>query len=682
MTETDRPLRRRYRDTRRRLLVDMQVPDWDPRFLSEFDPRMLAEATERTGADGAMVYFHNHLGLCFWPTGSGAQHRAFAGRDPVREALAAFAEREIPVCAYYSLNFNNQAWLDHPDWRIELAAGTAMGALPRERYGIVCLNRKGYRAFVAAQVEEILGYGTDAIFFDMLWWNGICGCAACGERWGAPIPERIDWTDPVWLAFQAAREGWLAEFATELRDRCKTADPAIDVYANFALGLANWTRGYSFATAAAQDFVGGDFYGGRGEQTLTCRLMLNLSEDGTPEFMTTVQASLIDQERLRPPYELAQKARASVANGAAMLIIAAIDPIGTLNPAAIEATRDAFAAIATFEGQIGGRPIEDVALYCSDLSRMDPAENDVPLSQAPASGAPDYPHAKALAGACRILEQGHVPFGVITGKQLGELARYPVLVLADIARMTEQEEAAFRDYVQAGGKLYASGRTLASIGDLTGCRVAADEAGAPIYLRPEAETARQAIAPERYVTCRGQAVRLAEAGGEVLARLTLPYGYPERGTVLNQHWASIHSSPPWCHESAPTIVRARRGGGEAIGCATAIEAGEGASGDRLFLALIRALLPAPSFTAEAPPSVALTAFRTGEGVSLFLLDREERLWPDPIPIRLRLAEGERASAVTCRSAALPHQQEGRLLSFSPILTEPLTEISIQLEDEG
>ena len=93
MNEAAAPRRRRYRDSRRRLLVDMHIPDWDDRFLAQFEPQMLADATERAGGDGAMVYFQNHVGLCFWPTASGVQHKAFAGRDPVSEALQAFERR-------------------------------------------------------------------------------------------------------------------------------------------------------------------------------------------------------------------------------------------------------------------------------------------------------------------------------------------------------------------------------------------------------------------------------------------------------------------------------------------------------------------------------------------------------------------------------------------------------------
>ena len=63
-----------------------------------------------------MVYFQSHVGLCNWPTKSGKQHAAFAGRDPAREIVDLFHASDIPVCAYYSVNFNNWAVLEHPEW--------------------------------------------------------------------------------------------------------------------------------------------------------------------------------------------------------------------------------------------------------------------------------------------------------------------------------------------------------------------------------------------------------------------------------------------------------------------------------------------------------------------------------------------------------------------------------------
>ena len=50
MIQPPPPSGARYRQSRRRLLIDMHIPDWDPAFLGRFDPAELAAAV--VGAPG------------------------------------------------------------------------------------------------------------------------------------------------------------------------------------------------------------------------------------------------------------------------------------------------------------------------------------------------------------------------------------------------------------------------------------------------------------------------------------------------------------------------------------------------------------------------------------------------------------------------------------------------------
>jgi len=75
---------------------------------------------------------------------------------------------------------------------------------------------------------------------------------------------------------------------------------------------------------------------------------------------------------------------------------------------------------------------------------MELSENGTPIEQARRWGK-DYPHKRAVLGVCRALQQAHVPFGVITRKQLGELDRCKVLVLSNVQRMDAEEVEAVRE---------------------------------------------------------------------------------------------------------------------------------------------------------------------------------------------------------------------------------------------
>jgi len=625
------------RKSLRRILIDTQIPDWDPEFLAHYDVVKAFDACVAAGADSVMVYFQSHTGLCNWPSASGTQHTAFEGRDLVAETLDIAKQYELPVCAYYSVNFNNQAWLEHPDWRLQ-PAGAGMiggGLLVRERYGICCFNHPDYRKFVDQQINEILtGYEVEALFYDMVWWMGVCLCDHCRDRLrkedSIEIPQTINWLDPHWCRFQAARERWLTEFAHGLRDHARRLNPGISVYHNFALAMMNWTRGISFDSAAAHDFLGGDFYGGRDEQLVISKLMLNLSESRPVEFMTTVTENLAEHESLKSPESLAQTSLAASATASAMLMICGIDPDGGLNEAAFDHIRQAFNARRPWDGELGGEPLEQIAVYFSDDSKMSFAENGLPIAASQQRPPVEYPHFTALRGACKKLQRAHLPFGVITCKQLKELNRYPVIVLPDVLRMSLEEVDAFRAYVNAGGHLYASRYTSLTqtdgsrhqdfmLADLFGCHFEALEPGRMVYLDPKDKLASIAIEPQRFL-CQNIAaddntglIRLKPLSGapaaNVLATLNVPYAHPSHGSVEGKDWASIHSSPPWTDTGLPALVSHRVGKGRVVYSAADIESGDGAAHERLFIALMRDLLPCPpSFEVDVHPSVWVTAF--------------------------------------------------------------------------
>jgi len=671
----------------RRLLIDTQIGDWDTRFLSDYHPELAADTAAAAGAQAVMLYFQSHVGLCYWPTRSGRVHAAFANRDDdiMARQIDALKARGIPVCAYYSVNFNNWAWLEHPDWRLVPAVESPIGGglLPKDRYGLVCPNNPDYRAFVHAQAGEIVtGYDIDAVFFDMLWWMSICLCDHCRARYrreaDAEIPTVIDWLDPAWCRFQTAREQWMTELVEELRDKVQEIRGDLQVYHNFASALANWLRGVSFDSAAGHDFLGGDFYGGRDEQLVVSRLMLNLSPNRPVEFMTTVGANLAEHEGLKSVEELSLQAFAATACSSAFLMIASLDPDGRLNPQVPARIRRVYDQTRVFEPELGGHPVEDIAIYFSSDSKMDFADNRTPIKAAPVASLTAYPHLKAVTGAARAMQRAHLPFGIITRRQLDDLARYPVIVLPNVARMDAREVAAFRAYVEAGGRLYASRLTSLTetsgerhedfmLADLFGCHFDSEEDGPLIYLKPALPALGEAL-DQRYLShwrrprSTGTVRLRSEVEGRALATLTLPYGYPHTGRIGDHNWASIHSSPPWEELDVPAIVEHAIGTGRVIYSAADIEAGDDRGHESLFIALIRDLLGhPPSFEADTHPAVWMTAFDQPERrrwiVSFLNYQQEHPVLP-VTEVRFRLCPPP-----GCRFTALHRLPEMTPISF-------------------
>jgi len=432
--------------------------------------------------------------------------------------------------------------------------------------------------------------------------------------------------------------------------------------------MMNWTRGVSFASAAAHDFLGGDFYGGRDEQLVISKLMLNLSESRPVEFMS-----------LKSPDNLAQTALAASANSSAMLMICGIDPDGGLNEAAFDHIKQAFIARQPWDGELGGTPVEQIAVYFSDDSKMSFAENGLPIEASQQRPPVEYPHFTSLRGACKKLQRAHLPFGVITRKQLEDLQRYAVIVLPNVLRMSQQEVSAFRAYVNDGGNLYASRYTSLTdtdgnrcqdfmLADIFGCSFEATESGRMVYLEPKDGLCETAVAPQRFL-CQNivaddnmGVMRLKPLPGDssasVLASLNVPYSHPSHGSVEDEDWASIHSSPPWTDTGIPALVKNRVGQGKVIYSAADIESADGEAHERLFIALIRELLPdKPVFEADAHPSVWMTVFdqpgRSRQLVSLLNYTQELPVVPAPARIWLRPPAGQRFAGLEFLPAGEP-----------------------------
>lgn len=212
-----------YDRCRRRILVDMHIADWDASFLSKLSPERYVEMMLLGGATAAMVYANSHVGLCYWPTRTGEMHRGLEGRDFFGRVLELCHRERLAVVAYYSLIFNNRAYLQQPDWRI---VPGEQGARALSRYGTCCPNSPGYRDFALAQVEELFAtYPCDGVFFDMTFWPAVCYCANCVQRYwnetATEPPRTVDWNSQEWFRFQRWREGCIDEFARIITEKAR-----------------------------------------------------------------------------------------------------------------------------------------------------------------------------------------------------------------------------------------------------------------------------------------------------------------------------------------------------------------------------------------------------------------------------------------------------------------------------
>ena len=677
-----------------RLLLDMHIPDGDAALLRFYQPREVVKAYLASGVDSVMVYCQSHVGLCYWPAVVGKPHAAMGGHDWLGESVAALREAGKEVYGYYSVIFNNTAYLDHPEWRIVPRPTMSGGAFQGKRYGHVCPNNVEYRQFVQAQVGEILAlYAFDGFFFDMTFWPGICECNACSGCFAAEtgnrIPRIVDWGDPVWCAFQRAREQWMVEFAGFLTGLVKQASD-IPVYHNFAVSLFNWTRGVSFDLARHNDFLGGDFYGDRDEQFMMGRFMLNLSREWPIEYMTSRCVHITEHVNTKSTAQLQAQAFAALASSAAFRLIDAIEPEGTVPDDIYAVVGAIFERIRPYQSYLGGQPVEDVVVYISDHSKMSRAENGKEVHDPQLRFFPS-PHLTAAQAAVTRLRTQRLAVGVITRAQLDCLARYKVIVLPEVTRLSKEETDSFTRYVHDGGSLYVSGASGTytpngrsedfQLRECMGLRHMGSLAGDTFYLRPVDAQLRELLRPQRFIGIHGdlQEVAISSPDVETLAFVSLPYGYPHGGAVDDRHWASIHASPPSVHTQIPAITLHRYGRGNVVYASVALERSPHHSGRRSFHWLIDRLLEGrASFRAKTFDHIWLTVFHQPEHKRFIvhLLNYPAELPPVPVSdIQLEFGRG-----LDCRFVSLRQIPDNREIAFSCDQSGSCAAIIDELED--
>lgn len=598
----------------------MHIEDWDESFLSQLDPKNYFEMLKLANVKSAMVYANSHVGYCYWPTKSGRMHRGIKGRDFLGEIIDLCHSEGIDVIVYYSLIFNNWAYEQHPEWRIiDLRGKTSREKAGQAgRYGVCCLNSPGYRKFVLDQIEELcLNYDFEGIFFDMTFWPAICYCKNCRRRYkeeeDEELPKIIDWNNPSWIRFQKKREEWLTEFAAMVTSMVKKYKPQVTVEHQLSTAAAPWTFGVSLSLVDQCDYVGGDFYGGVLQQSFICKLYYNITPNMPFEFMTSIcYPNLLDHTTTKTEELIKNRAFLTIAHGGAFLVIDAIDPSGTLDERKYRMMGKIFKEVAKYEKYLGGELCQDVAIYFSFDSKMNFAESGKEALKEFIADS-KLPHVEAALGATEALRTNHIPFGVISKKNLNQLSCYQAIVLPNVLRLSDEEADAIKDYVLAGGSLYLSGFTIKSkLSEMLGVNVIGETHEKFTYIAPTLEGSF--LLPdvtEKYpLSIPDSQIKtelVSEDDVKVMATIILPYTDPLNSTKF----ASIHSNPPGVPTNYPALIYKKFGNGRVIWSSAPIEkyAISYLKHRSIFAHIIKLLVRNPlSFEAIAPECVEILMF--------------------------------------------------------------------------
>jgi hypothetical protein len=169
------------------------------------------KAARDSGAESMMFYSQDHWGHAFYPSDVAVRHPRLKN-DFFGDEVAIARKLGMSIVCYYSLQFNNQCVLKHPDW----GWVNQKGEQQKMRWLITCLDTP-YRLYVLGMMNELFSrYELDELFLDIFgiqfhMFNStgqdpFCFCPHTEEAWNHDHPQ-----DPYRDGFQN-REGWDRRF--------------------------------------------------------------------------------------------------------------------------------------------------------------------------------------------------------------------------------------------------------------------------------------------------------------------------------------------------------------------------------------------------------------------------------------------------------------------------------------
>ena len=604
----------------RRNLMDMHIADDNEEYLSRINIPEYIDALKAAGVQAIMLKGRPHTGLAYFPTKVGRMHRTLEAKkfDFFGSMVQAAHEAGIAVEGYFSQIFDNDAYEQHPEWRLITADGKGMREyrggdnFKSGRYGICCPNNEEYRAYVKACITEMCtNYDFEGIFLDMTFWPEVCYCPSCQAKYQKEtgkeaLPRTIDWADEEWLSFVHLREKWMTEYASFATGCVHAVKPDMTVEHQFSRITGPWVDGSTEDLADCVTYAGGDYYGGFLQQTFINKYYKNVS----PNLPFIYHTSRCDPElsyhtTTKTEEELLLHVILALLHNGAFLLVDAINPDGSIVPQVYHGLmKRVYERSKPYEKLISGNLNHNVSILFASHAKYDPHEK--------ACGVmnkvfwPDY-YMNSPVGAASILRSSNIPFDVLPVKAVPSDSA-DVLILSHVAELTDAEMDVVEAYVKRGGNLYVSGPIPhPRLAKLLGVRVIGRTEHSFTYMSPTREgdalglfEGFEAQAPLTIPMDQVQLEIVDAQALTVLATRTLPYTLQGMS-----EYAAIHSNPPGIYTKEPAVLLKETGVGRILYCASPIEMSRPYMSKCVFERMIRFLAGDMSFYSNAPKFVEI-----------------------------------------------------------------------------
>ena len=415
--------------------------------------------------------------------------------DCLREYLPYAHKYGIKLLIYLNMHWYSYEFAkEHPDWEQKVPSGESYGKI-HPLYGngtTFCVNSP-WRNWAFKLIKETMKTGVDGIFLDgPVIFPDCCYCQYCQERfkkdYGENIPEKENWRDPLWKSFVEFRRNSLAEFLRDAQKAMREINPKGVIFLN-AGGWqpSGWRRSRDIEKMENyQDFNGAEefFHPKSGKSILDSSMMAKYLRAGKKSAVVFNHYAMGSWHYVPLPSLEIKLALAQTIANRANPWIAVFDPL-----AENRGEKEPVAEILGFaerneEYYLKNSSLAKIALHFSRqtstyyFSEFDSLYKDIGtgrekglvLDQGTGKLIIDWKKRKLLnetllhnayLGYYLSLTRNHILFDIILDSNLisEKLKEYEVLVLPNSSCLSENQRKAIKEFVEQGGKLFASFET-------------------------------------------------------------------------------------------------------------------------------------------------------------------------------------------------------------------------------
>jgi hypothetical protein len=459
-----------YGKYRLRVLFDIAVTDAPPEALSKLDPEDIVATIVDAGLKGLMFYVQCPTGWLYYPSKVGHEHPRLKGRDIIGEVVTACHKRNMKFIGYYVLYEMGVEYTRHPNWRVEWI-GEKGPTAPR-LWGNLCFNRPGCWEFMQAMVRESLSkYDMDAVFLDN-WGHRECGCADCQRRYKAEtrreLPHYIttDPDDPAFSAYLHHVHKWVTDWAVDMRRIVKEARPNCVLTFQYTAGYGGGGRqGYGSGMAEVADGVAED------SNDLVLQYQCSLGFKCLRSFNRYAPFESHIQPAEHHSDEMSAKQEGYLKQLYAYIlaqdgIVSYDDDMcwnGRISKKKYQRAKQINPWAAERFPYLGGVMVADVGIYLSHESNAYPHKTQHwrwwPGPHGAERSTETSKHTSGNVAFTEAMIRENIPFDLIHPHKLRELGRHKIIYMNNVEVLGDNEAAAVREFVNAGGGLVITHRT-------------------------------------------------------------------------------------------------------------------------------------------------------------------------------------------------------------------------------